>query len=549
MAASDSETSLSSEKRESLVCPLCLDVFKDPKLLSCSHSFCEKCLEDLIQRHTDGSFPCPSCRKDIEIPAEGPSAFQSNHYITADELEKARNETEALCSLHPKKNLSMFCIECDALICMDCKLGHHLHHKSQSLQDASQEAKGQLSKDKERIKIVVEGLEKKVAERSQDQSEFKEKKAAVEQEIRQRHSAVVEAADKYRDEALATVNKKCKKIEESQSTALDTAQKNLEAVHKLQQSIDKAIESGEDHQLVRVAKEMRAGHGSQKSVDKLAVEPLKVMSRPVYLGETPRDDAMFTSMKKFIGTGKLVQLSSSSASEVRVREEFKCGKEMDAAPFCICPLDGGTLISFDWQYNRKEMCLVQVSSEGKEIFSESSADAFASMRRGFDGKMIGYSNKTEFSHTLVKCSSKEHCWLRSSGQGIAQFARFRVVTYEPFKTNEYGKFHIECNHHRAVDIDAAETVLVVVEEGNNVGDSRQVKLFQPGRRTTLHTFSSTYTSPVSPYQPADVCFFTLGTEEVYVVWDFVAPHDNFFFYECNISHVNRVQYVFKNCMN
>ena len=490
--------------------------------MSCSHSFCKKCLEDLVQRHTDGSFPCPSCRADIEIPAEGPSAFQSNHYITADELEKARNETEAVCPLHLKKNLNMFCIRCDTLICTDCKMGHHLHHKSQTLQDASQEAKGQLSRDKERIKKVVEDLEKKVAERSQDQSEFKDKKAAVECEIRQRHATIVEAADKYRDEALVALDQDCKIIGDSQSTALDTAQKNLEAAHKLQQSIDKAVESGEDRQLVMVAKEMRSGHGSQESVEKLAVEPLKVMTRPICLGDSPSDDAVFVRMKKFIGVGKQVQFSSSSPSKVNVKEEFTCGKEVDAVPFCVCPLYDGTLkISFDGQYNRKETCLVHVYPNGTEISCKSSADELASMQQRASGMFLGYERKR--MSTCVKCHSKGYYCLTKYGKGQAHFQKIRVLTKKTLAQERCLMLLIACNHHRAVDINAGETMFVVVEEGSSADDRRQVKLFQRDHRQQVQQAASTYTSPVLPYQPADVCFFTLGAEEVYLVWDVVAP--------------------------
>uniref|UniRef100_A0A3Q0S6Z6 RING-type domain-containing protein n=1 Tax=Amphilophus citrinellus TaxID=61819 RepID=A0A3Q0S6Z6_AMPCI len=32
-------------KREHLSCPVCHDIFQDPVILSCSHSFCKACLQ------------------------------------------------------------------------------------------------------------------------------------------------------------------------------------------------------------------------------------------------------------------------------------------------------------------------------------------------------------------------------------------------------------------------------------------------------------------------------------------------------------------------
>ena len=35
---------------QSLSCPVCLERFRDPRLLCCNHSFCRACLEDIVKR-------------------------------------------------------------------------------------------------------------------------------------------------------------------------------------------------------------------------------------------------------------------------------------------------------------------------------------------------------------------------------------------------------------------------------------------------------------------------------------------------------------------
>ena len=43
---------------QSLSCPVCLERFRDPRLLRCNHSFCRTCLEDIVERRqTDPEYP------------------------------------------------------------------------------------------------------------------------------------------------------------------------------------------------------------------------------------------------------------------------------------------------------------------------------------------------------------------------------------------------------------------------------------------------------------------------------------------------------------
>ncbi|KAJ8371067.1 hypothetical protein SKAU_G00110950 [Synaphobranchus kaupii] len=46
---------------EELSCPVCTEIFRDPVLLSCSHSFCKACLQQYWEQK--GSWECPVCRR------------------------------------------------------------------------------------------------------------------------------------------------------------------------------------------------------------------------------------------------------------------------------------------------------------------------------------------------------------------------------------------------------------------------------------------------------------------------------------------------------
>ena len=52
-----------------LECAICLERLKEPKVLSCQHTYCKRCLERLVT--TDGrgncEVTCPECRRKTEV--------------------------------------------------------------------------------------------------------------------------------------------------------------------------------------------------------------------------------------------------------------------------------------------------------------------------------------------------------------------------------------------------------------------------------------------------------------------------------------------------
>ncbi|KAH7717672.1 tripartite motif-containing protein 13-like protein [Aphelenchoides avenae] len=62
---------------KTLECPVCLDVFDEPKLLICGHTLCQKCVDKIVaaqqtaaharQGRDGSSIKCPECTKETEI--------------------------------------------------------------------------------------------------------------------------------------------------------------------------------------------------------------------------------------------------------------------------------------------------------------------------------------------------------------------------------------------------------------------------------------------------------------------------------------------------
>ena len=88
--------------QEQVTCGICLDSYKQPKLLKCVHVYCEQCLQRLVQG--GAGLPCPQCRKVTPLPVGGVSDLQGAfvHNALLDIYKTLKNSGDR-CPKHPEK--------------------------------------------------------------------------------------------------------------------------------------------------------------------------------------------------------------------------------------------------------------------------------------------------------------------------------------------------------------------------------------------------------------------------------------------------------------
>ena len=84
---------------EMLMCPVCQDMFKDPRQLPCGHSLCMGCLETMVDHSPDVPFRCPDCRAEF-----GPVVGVQKSYVLANIVEDFRMDRRRRVSalFHPQ---------------------------------------------------------------------------------------------------------------------------------------------------------------------------------------------------------------------------------------------------------------------------------------------------------------------------------------------------------------------------------------------------------------------------------------------------------------
>ncbi|KAJ8321325.1 hypothetical protein KUTeg_001183 [Tegillarca granosa] len=128
------ESSLSSTILEDfLTCSICLEIFKEPKILPCLHTFCLSCLSKLVNSSSSNILRCPKCRNETPLPEKGTLGLTTNFYIVnltevVQTKDSGHNSTScSFCILKGDNTPAFFkCLDCRDLLCKTCSDRHTL---------------------------------------------------------------------------------------------------------------------------------------------------------------------------------------------------------------------------------------------------------------------------------------------------------------------------------------------------------------------------------------------------------------------------------------
>ncbi|XP_076120231.1 zinc-binding protein A33-like isoform X2 [Alosa pseudoharengus] len=135
---------------DDLSCPVCCEIFKDPVLLTCSHSICKACLKTFWE--SNGSRECPVCRK--RSSKDEPPLNLHLRNLCVD-FPKRRRQEEPFCSEH-RSELKLFCEEDKQLLCLVCRDSKlHKNHNFSPINEAALVRK-------EELKVKLQPLKNKL---------------------------------------------------------------------------------------------------------------------------------------------------------------------------------------------------------------------------------------------------------------------------------------------------------------------------------------------------------------------------------------------------
>ena len=138
------------------ICQYCDNIYQDPRILSCLHSYCLQCITKLHVEDTT-SITCPTCNQSTTIPDEDVSSLPRNVRLSEETKQDkilckvTSTSPRAPCDSCDENSPIAYCTECDNLLCHKCWEHHQglkllRSHSSFTLKEAQNMSRDKLIK-------------------------------------------------------------------------------------------------------------------------------------------------------------------------------------------------------------------------------------------------------------------------------------------------------------------------------------------------------------------------------------------------------------------
>uniref|UniRef100_A0AAY4BGG8 Uncharacterized protein n=1 Tax=Denticeps clupeoides TaxID=299321 RepID=A0AAY4BGG8_9TELE len=234
-----------SFSEEDLSCPVCYEIFKDPLIMSCSHSVCKVCLQKFWE--SKESRECPVCRRRSSKEEPPPNLALKNlcESFSVEKIQRCSAGSEVLCSQHGEK-LKLFCLEEQQLVCLVCRdSAKHRNHRFQPVDEAAVEFKLQFSNKNKDCKQNINNINVNHTQIQTQHTErrIKEEFQKLHQFLRDEEAARIAALREEEEQKSQMMKEKMEKMSREISSLSDT----IRAVEEEMGAEDTCIFSTKPH--------------------------------------------------------------------------------------------------------------------------------------------------------------------------------------------------------------------------------------------------------------------------------------------------------------
>ena len=311
--------------QDHLTCPVCLEIYANPRTLPCLHSFCQDCLEGLPLDKKSGRetyyLSCPTCRHHAELPEGGAKTFSAAfHLNNLKEVyyslqDKAPDPQLLKCFDHDNP-LDIFCESCENAICLKCAVLNHRHHQYESVEDCYPKHRQSLDESLNPVKEKVEAVKKALSSLTKRMDEIRERREGVIEEIHEMVERMIntlrQSERKLTEQVMLNTDVKLQVLSEQKKSA----QTGLSLLEDVQNYVEQRLKTGTPQQILSSKKQM--------------MECMSVVNTQIDVEELEpkeKDDLRLIKdsniVKSIHHIGDIVHYSSTALKESKVISKFE----------------------------------------------------------------------------------------------------------------------------------------------------------------------------------------------------------------------------------
>uniref|UniRef100_A0A8C6TCX0 Uncharacterized protein n=1 Tax=Neogobius melanostomus TaxID=47308 RepID=A0A8C6TCX0_9GOBI len=231
---------------QDLSCPICCELFRDPVVLTCSHSFCKVCLENWWEGKPLKTCPVCKRRSSKDNPPTNLAlknlmeTFTEEKGQTAPAAEQTSpSPQQPECSLHSEK-LRLFCLDHQELICLVCRDSRtHKDHRFSPIEEAASDLREQLRRN-------IKPLQDKLKVLDESRAQFDEAAAHISLQTKQTQTQIRAEFEKLHQFLRDEEESRMKALREEEEQKIQNMKDKMAALSKDMEALSKTISETEE---------------------------------------------------------------------------------------------------------------------------------------------------------------------------------------------------------------------------------------------------------------------------------------------------------------